>query len=138
MKKRSAKNSRRFPIWFTDSGLEDVRALPKGDRNALRAEILGKLARDPLAHSKALGGPLEGLRSFRWRSYRVIFKLVDSSSSRSGGAGGAAGAIVVLGIGKHSSERRKDIYRRLEALVSEARKLEKVLATLKRFSGPAG
>jgi mRNA-degrading endonuclease RelE of RelBE toxin-antitoxin system len=127
LKKRSAKNSRRFPIWFTDAGLRDVRALPKGGRNALRMEMLDRLARDPLPHSKPLGGPLAGLRSFRWRSYRVVFKLLEQ-----------AGAIAILGIGKHSPEQRKDIYRRLEAIVDTTRKLEKVLATFKGFSGPSG
>lgn len=119
------KRKKRYAIQFTDGGLKDVKSLKKGDRNALKKGLRDKLTSDPFAHSDSLQGPLEGFRSFHFRKYRVIFRVFEDLA-----------AIAILGIGKHSPDAKRDIYRRLEAFVETARHVEKALASLRGFTEP--
>jgi len=45
------------------------------------------------------------------------------------------GVIAIVGAGKHSPDVRADVYRRLEALVEKGKAAERVLSTLRGFSG---
>ena len=55
-----------FVLRFTDSGLADVKALPKNVRNALKKELLTKVSANPENCSEALHGPLAEFRSFHF------------------------------------------------------------------------
>jgi addiction module RelE/StbE family toxin len=124
--KKPLKNRRKsYSIKFTDGGLRDVKLLRKGERNALKKELTNKLASDPTAHSDPLQGPLEGFRSFHFGKHRIIFRIFEDLA-----------VIAVLGVGKHSPDARRDVYRRLEAFVETARHVEKALAALRGFTEP--
>lgn len=112
----------KYLIRFTDEALQDIRALPKSDRNALKKEIVEKLSLVPEAHSRALHDRLRGFRSLHWNNRRVVFKIFEDLSS-----------VAIVGIGEHSSDTREDIYRRLESFVTTAKTIEGALVSLRGF-----
>ncbi len=112
-----------YRIQFTEDALRDAKSLPKNVRNSLAKELKKKLTKDPAGCSEELRGPLAGWRSFHYRKYRVIFKLYPDLK-----------IIAVAGIGKHSSQSNRDIYRKLELLAKRGRLAESILATLRSFS----
>lgn len=114
-----------YLVKFTDEGMADVGGLPKNIRNSLKKEIRGKLAVDPYGHSLELHEPLQGWRSFRYRNYRVVFKIY-----------GDLRAIAIAGIGKRLPQSKSDIYKRLQTLATEGRLAEKILAGLRGFTPP--
>jgi mRNA-degrading endonuclease RelE of RelBE toxin-antitoxin system len=114
-----------YVIKFTDDGLKDVRDLPKNIRNALKAELIEKVAGDPYNHSEPLLSVLKGWRSFRFGDYRIIFKVYDDLK-----------AIGIAAIGKHDPEAHKDVYKRLETLVIGGSFAEKMLVTMRGFTFP--
>ena len=112
----------KYQIQFSKAALEDIVALPKGDRNALRKEIIEKLANAPKAYSRPLRDPLGGFWSFHWRELRVVFRILTKTST-----------VAIVGVGGHSDSARQDIYRRLESYVSTAKTIESALASLRSF-----
>ena len=111
-----------YKIQFTADVLKDAKHLPKGVRNSLAKELKNKLAKDPLSCSEELREPLAGWRSFHCGKYRVIFKLYEEMK-----------LIAVAGIGEHSSQPTRDIYRKLELLAKRGRLAEDILAALRGF-----
>ncbi len=109
-----------YVIRFTDEGLQDVKALPKNVRNHLKKEILERMGKEPLGCSVELKAPLEKYRSCHIGDYRVVFHLADDIRS-----------VAIAGVGKHSKEASKDVYKKLESLVSQGKLAEKILATLR-------
>ena len=114
-----------YVIRFADEGLEDAKALPKNVRNHLKKEILKRIGKDPIGCSDELKPPLEKFRSCHIGDYRVVFYLAEDIR-----------AIAIAGIGKHSKETAKDVYKKLENLVSQGKLAEKILATLRGFTSP--
>ena len=114
-----------YVIKFTDYGLQNVRALSKSVRNALKAELLEKLAADPHRCSVGLTTILRGFRSYHWNDYRIVFKIYDDLQ-----------AISIAAVGKHDKNAKIDVYKRLEAVVSQGRLAQKALIALKGFSLP--
>jgi mRNA-degrading endonuclease RelE of RelBE toxin-antitoxin system len=112
-----------YVIKFTDEGLADVKALPGNVRNALKADLIEKVATDPYNHSQALLSALKGWRSFGFREYRVIFKIYDDLK-----------AIGIAAIGEHDPDAHKDVYKKLEALVIGGSVAEKMLITMRGFT----
>ena len=112
-----------YKIQFTANSLEDAKHLPRGVRNSLAKELKNKLARDPSSCSEELREPLAEWRSFHCRKYRVIFKLYEEMK-----------LIAVAGIGEHSSQPTRDIYRKLELLAKRGRLAEEILAALRGFA----
>jgi mRNA-degrading endonuclease RelE of RelBE toxin-antitoxin system len=113
-----------YTLRLTDHGLADVKAMPKNVKNSLKKALQQKIAADPEFHSTELRQPLNGLRSFHWGCYRVIFKVVKELNT-----------VVIAGVGERSPQSRSNIYRRLEALAAKGRLAEGILATLRGFSG---
>lgn len=111
-----------YVIRFTDQGLEDVKALPKSVRNHLKKEILSRIGKDPIGCSDRLNRPLEKYRSCHIGDYRVVFYLAEDIRS-----------VAIAGIGKHSQDTAKDIYKKLESLADQGKLAEKILATLRGF-----
>jgi mRNA-degrading endonuclease RelE of RelBE toxin-antitoxin system len=116
-----------YAVKFTGDGLADVRALPKNAKNFLKREIERKLMRDPSAHSKELGEPLKGWRSFSCGKYRAVFRIYEDLR-----------ILAVAGIGERLPQSRSDIYRKLQALAAEGKLARTVLKTLREFSSGAG
>jgi mRNA-degrading endonuclease RelE of RelBE toxin-antitoxin system len=112
-----------YRIQFTSDGLKDAKNLPKGVRNSLARELKNKLAKDPARSSEELRAPLAGWRSFHCGRYRVIFKLYEPEK-----------LIAIAGIGEHSSQPTRDIYRKLELLAKRGRLAEDILGALRGFS----
>jgi mRNA-degrading endonuclease RelE of RelBE toxin-antitoxin system len=110
-------------VQFTADGLKDAKHLPKGVRNSLAKALKNKLAVNPLRCSEELREPLAGWRSFHYGKYRVIFKLYEEMK-----------LIAIAGIGEHSSQPTRDIYRKLELLAKRGRLAEDILAALRGFS----
>ena len=71
--------------------------------------------------------PLEKYRSCHIGDYRVVFYLAEDVRS-----------VAIAGIGKHSKEATKDVYKKLEGLVSQGKLAEKILATLRGFNPHKG
>jgi mRNA-degrading endonuclease RelE of RelBE toxin-antitoxin system len=113
-----------YKIQFTADGLKDAKRLPKGVRNSLAKELKNKLAKDPLSCSEELRDPLGGWRSFHCGKHRVVFKLYKEMK-----------LIAIAGIGEHSAQPTKDIYRKLELLAKRGRLAEDILAAFRSFSG---
>jgi len=118
LKKRST-TTKSYAAKFTAYALEDVKALPRNTRNALKRELLTLLG-DPAGGSEELGEPLAGFRSFHFRDYRVVFRIYEDLN-----------AIAVVGIGDKSTA--EGAYKRLELLASTGKLADSVLATLKLF-----
>src|SRR5215471_6513403 len=109
-----------YVICFTDDGLEDAKALPKNVRNHLKKEILRRIGKDPIACSEELKPPIEKFRSCHIGDYRVVFYVAEDVRS-----------VAIAGIGKHSKEAARDVYKKLESLVSQGKLAEKILKTLR-------
>src|SRR5712692_1339469 len=92
-----------YVIRFTDEGLKDVKALPKNVRSHLKREILKRIGKDPRGCSYELKPPLEKYRSCHIADYRVVFYLAEDIRS-----------VAIAGIGKHSKDVSKDVYKKLE------------------------
>jgi mRNA-degrading endonuclease RelE of RelBE toxin-antitoxin system len=112
-----------YVLKFSEDGLADVKALPKNVKNSLKKELQKRLAVDPYGCSSELVEPLRGWRSFHWKSYQLIFKVYEGLK-----------AIAIVGVGRHSSEPRRDIYRRLEVLAAEGKLAARILHLLRGFS----
>ena len=100
-----------------------MKSLPKNIKNALKADLKGKLSPDPLGSSLELTGPLKGLRSFHWRKYRIVFKLIEESHT-----------IAILAAEERMPKSRRQIYERLELLANEGQIAHEVLVALRGFS----
>lgn len=111
-----------YDVKFTDDGLADVKALPKHIKNSLKKAITANLACDPRRHSKELGEPLKGWRSFLFGKYRVVFRIYDDLKT-----------IAIAGVGERRPQSQSDVYRKLEALAAEGRLAQKVLNALRGF-----
>ncbi len=105
--------------------MKDAKDLPKNVRNSIAKALKNKLVVDPLLCSEELREPLAGWRSFHCGKYRVIFKLYEQLK-----------LIAVAGIGQHSAQPTRDIYRKLELLAKRGRLAEDMLAALR--GSPAG
>ncbi len=103
--------------------MKDAKDLPKNVRNSIAKALKNKLVVDPLLCSEELREPLAGWLSFHCGKYRVIFKLYEQLK-----------LIAVAGIGQHSSQPTRDIYRKLELLAKRGRLAEDILAALRGFS----
>ncbi len=114
-----------YLIRFTDEGLQDVRALPKNVRNSLKKKILERIGKDPSASSVELRPPLQDYRSSHLGDYRVVFYVAEDIRS-----------VAIAGAGKHSKEAAKDVYKKLESLVSQGKLAERILAALRGFTPP--
>jgi mRNA-degrading endonuclease RelE of RelBE toxin-antitoxin system len=112
-----------YTIKFTTDGLDDVKALPKGDKNALKTELIKKLSINPKQCGEPLLPPLGGWYSFHYLEYRVIYRVYDDLL-----------AIAIAGVGKHNKDVEKDIYRRLEDAAKNGRLAESVLVALRDFT----
>lgn len=112
-----------YEIRLTDDGLADVKALRKNVKNHLGKEIKRLLTKDPNGNSLPLDPPLDKYRSCHIGDYRVIFYVADDLP-----------AIAIAGVGKHSQEANKDIYKKLEAISASGQLAEKILATLRGFT----
>lgn len=115
-----------YVIKFTDDALSDVKGLPANVKNSLKKELAGDFSADPVGHSEALRGPLEGFRSFHYLKYRVVFKIYDDLH-----------AIGIVGIGTHDRKPDVDIYRRLEEVAGRGQLAQTILAALRGFTAPA-
>ena len=115
----------KYSIFFTAEGLQDAKSLPKNVKNSLKKEIPERLTRDPIGNSLPLNPPLELYRSCHIGEYRVLIYLAEDIR-----------AIAIAGIGKHSEEAKKDVYKKLETLVTRGQLVEKILATLRGFTHP--
>ena len=113
-------------IRFTDEGLQDVKALPRNVQNHLKKEILKRIGKDPTGCSLELKPPLEKYSSCHIGDYRVVFYLAEDIRS-----------VAIAGIGKHSKDAKKDVYKKLEGLVRQGKLAEKILATLRGFNQDA-
>ncbi len=111
-----------FVICFTDEGLTDIKTLSRSVRNHLKKQIIERIGKDPRGSSLELKPPLEKYRSCHIGEYRVVFYLAEDVRT-----------VAIAGIGKHSKEATKDVYRKLESLVSQGKLAEKILATLRGF-----
>ena len=111
-----------YVICFTDEGLKDVKALPKNVRSHLKKEILKRIGKDPRGCSYELKPPLEKYRSCHIADYRVVFYLAEDIRS-----------VAIAGIGKHSKNVSKDVYKKLESLINQGKLAERILATLRGF-----
>ena len=114
-----------YLVKFSTEGLADVVALKKNEKNFLKKEIRDRLTKDPIANSSELHGALKEYRSAHIGAFRVIFKIYDELMS-----------IAIVGIGKHDSSAKVDVYKRLEALVSQGQFAEQVMAVLRGFTKP--
>lgn len=112
-----------YTLKFTAEAIADIKGLPKGSKNSLKAELTGKLAVDPEGCSMALRDSLDGFRSFHWRSYRIVFGIFEDLK-----------AIAVVGVGKKDHDPDLNIYRRLEAAAERGALADKVLSTIRGFS----
>lgn len=108
---------------FTPAALENVKALPRNVRNALKKAFEKKLLRDPISCSEALGEPLAGFRSFHYEEHRIVFKVYEDIR-----------AITVVGVGEKNS--RPSIYDKLERLSTTGQLAEKFLSTVRLISEP--
>ena len=113
---------------FTDEALQDVRQLPKHVRNSLRDEFKKKIHVDPFGCSEPLEGLLTEYRSFRFREYRVVYRIFKDIK-----------AVAVVGIGKKDKAHRTEIYRQLESLAASGKLASTVLETYDSLTeeGPA-
>jgi mRNA-degrading endonuclease RelE of RelBE toxin-antitoxin system len=109
---------------FTPDAVEEVRALPKNIRNALKREFKKTLLVEPVGCSVTLQEPLAGFRSFHFGGYRVVFRVYEDLK-----------LIAVVGVGRKSSLPHSDIYRRLEKLAETGKLADSVLTTIRRLSG---
>src|SRR5205823_3860556 len=100
--------------------MQDVKALPKNIRNHLKKEILERIGKNPTGCSDALKAPLETYRSCHIRDYRVVFYLAEDIRS-----------VAIAGVGKHSKQTAKDVYKKLESLVRQGQLAEQILAALR-------
>jgi len=110
----------KYSIKFHETGRDDFKALPKNVRTHLKKRLPELLGRDPIACSDGLRPPLEIFRSCHIGNYRVVFYIAEDIR-----------AVAIAGIGKHSPDAKKDIYRKLEHLVTKGRLAKKVLDVLK-------
>ena len=111
-----------YVIKYTDSGLQDVRTLPKNVKNFMKKELRTRLSKDPLSNSIPLNPPLEKFRSCHIGEYRVLFHVAEDIH-----------ALAIAGIGKHSVNSDLDVYKKLEKLVQQGALAERLLAVLRGF-----
>ena len=114
-----------YTLKFTEEGLSDVKALPKGDKQSLKAELLKKLTTNPRECGEALEPPLEGWYSFHYLEYRVIYRIYDDLL-----------AVGIAGVGKHDKDVERDIYRRLESVMANGKLAESLLNNFRDFTSP--
>jgi len=114
-------------IYFTGDALADVKRLPKNVRNALKAQLTGEFSRDPKRRSLELRDRLAGFRSLHWKNYRVVFKILDEER-----------AIVVFAVDDRGARAKANIYSRLSATAEQGKLAERLLATLRGFTGKGG
>lgn len=112
-----------YILKFTKGGLADVKSLPKHVKNSLKAELLGKLAVDPLSCSTPLTSALEGWRSFHWQDWRVVFKVYPDLN-----------AIGIEAVGKHDSDASLDVYKKLEQVAWNGKIAERLLVAIRSFT----
>jgi mRNA-degrading endonuclease RelE of RelBE toxin-antitoxin system len=110
---------------FTSDALEDIRALPKNVRNALKREFEKKIHRDPIACSEPLLGALAGFRSFHFRNFRVIYRVY-----------GDLKIIAVVGAGKKDKSHHTDIYKKLELLAKSGKLADEFLRAIRLLETP--
>ncbi|MGB7283618.1 MAG: type II toxin-antitoxin system RelE/ParE family toxin [Candidatus Acidiferrum sp.] len=108
---------------FTDEAVENIKRLPKNVKNALKKEFEKKIHVDPVGCSEPLTGPLEGFRSFHFRDYRVVYKVIEDIR-----------AVAVVAIGKKDKSHQTDLYKRLEALATTGKLAKAVLETYRSIT----
>lgn len=89
--------SKSFSVLYTTTALKDLRTLEKKNAQKIILTIQTYTNTNPLAKSKKLSGPLNGLYRYRIGNYRAVFQLDESSNPI---------ILTILRI-KH----RKDVYR---------------------------
>lgn len=112
-----------YQIKFKREGLDDVKALSKNVRNALRAHLKDDFIQNPVGCSYELRDQLKGFRSHHWDKYRVVFKIVETER-----------LIVIVAIDERSAQSRQNVYRRLEVMAARGELADNVLIALRGFS----
>lgn len=113
-----------YVLKFTSDAVADIKALiPKNLKGPLKKELLEKVAINPIGCSHELHEDLDGYRSFRWREYRVVFRIFDDLK-----------AIAVVGVGLRSPQSAENIYRKLEVLARTGELAQGVLFSLRGFT----
>jgi len=112
-----------FVVKFTKDAVEDIKALPRNIKNALRKQLEKKVQRDPIGCSQELTEPLAGFRSFHFGDYRVIYKVYENMK-----------AVAVVGVGEKKGDHHAEIYKRLENLAKTGKLADSVLRTMRFFS----
>ena len=108
---------------FTPHAVEDIKALPRNIKNALRKQFEKKIQKDPLGCSETLTEPLAGFRSFHFGNYRVIYKVYEDLK-----------VIAVVGVGEKKADHHAEIYKKLENLATTGKLADSVLRTMRFFS----
>jgi mRNA-degrading endonuclease RelE of RelBE toxin-antitoxin system len=109
-----------YALKFTHEALKDIKTIPKHFKGPLKGALLKKVAVDPIGCSHELDGELSGYRSFKWRQYRVVYKVfVDLR------------AVAVVGLSLRSAQWKENMYRRLETLARTGKLAEGVLFSLR-------
>jgi addiction module RelE/StbE family toxin len=110
---------------FTSDALEDISALPKNVRNALKREFEKTIHRDPIACSEPLTGPLADFRSFHFHNYRVIYRVYGNLK-----------IVAVVGVGKKDKTHYAEIYKKLERLAKSGKLAEDFLRAIRLLESP--
>jgi mRNA interferase RelE/StbE len=84
-----------YEVQITPEGLRHLNELPDKIRHAALETIFGPIAENPHRLGNPLVGELEGLRSARRGSYRIIYEILHDD------------AIVLI----HRVQHRRDVYR---------------------------
>jgi mRNA-degrading endonuclease RelE of RelBE toxin-antitoxin system len=117
---KKKKKTNPYLAKFSSGALEDIKALPKNTRNALKKQFQKVLLLDPVGCSEELAGQLTGFRSFHVGEYRVVFRVFEDLRS-----------IAVVGVGRKSPPA--SVYKRLEILAQTGKLADTVLSTMRLF-----
>jgi mRNA-degrading endonuclease RelE of RelBE toxin-antitoxin system len=109
---------------FTSDALENIRALPKNVRNALKREFEHKIHRDPIACSEPLSGLLADFRSLHFREYRVVYRVFEDLK-----------LVAVVGVGKKDKAHHAELYKKLERLAESGKLADEFLRAMRMLGG---
>lgn len=69
-----------YKVEYLSSVKDDLKTIPKSDKEALRKAIEKKLATNPVEFGKPLQYSLKGLRRLRVGNYRIIFQILEEDA----------------------------------------------------------
>ena len=107
---------------FTPHAAEDIKALPRNIKNALRKQFEKKIQKNPIGCSEAHTEPLAEFRSFHFGNYRVIYKVYEDIKT-----------VAVVGVGEKKADHHAEIYKKLENLANSGKLADSVLKTMRFF-----